>query len=165
MLDRESKNKCIRFYEVENYEMAKADKSKIWILHNKDEEFFSEEEIERNIDNYKNKPEKWVWVTRKGSSNRTEHKWWPHKVSDSRKWFTDGKINILSKINPNPNEFHLGMTKTPSSEETKEMARKARSAKMSQKKWICNGKKLRRIDATEPVPKNWKLGKKVVRGE
>lgn len=102
MISSKSIDICKDFHLVENYKLAKEDKTKIWYLHHKKEEFYSAEELQELGMYYNVPPEDVVFVKRRGNEDRTCHFWWPHKAigkhpnssTKGKLWWTNGYANI-----------------------------------------------------------------------
>lgn len=70
---------CARPEQIENYDLAMADKKRTWICHHKKEEFYTQLELVKLGIYYNVPPEDLVFVR-----DKKEHYSWPHKGRDER---------------------------------------------------------------------------------
>lgn len=140
-------NKCICYCMapelIENYDLAIADKKKVWICHHRKEEFYTAEElIEMNM--YFNVPPEDLVFCR----NAKEHYKYPHKgfeiISESRKGKprseeTKKKISETSKGKPLYEERKRKISEAKKDKHHSEEHKRKIAESRKGKKWFTNG--------------------------
>ena len=120
---------CMTPELIENYDLAIADKEKVWICHHRKEEFYTSEELIEMGMYFNVPPEDLVFCR-----NKKEHYKYPHKGFENMAEAKKGK-KFSEEHKKNISESKKGLKTGPHSEETKKKISEANKGR----KWFTNG--------------------------